>query len=250
MEVRAIAIVLLLLLTLRVANSTCIKKQVTSCISLPSNPTCLGASLSSVSGFTHTSTVFANDSLTVDEVTEKLKLWSGLKAAPKCWEVIQPFLCSVYMPRCNSTDFTVERPSRELCLKTRTPCDIVRKISGWPFFLDCNQLDIFSANCTENSYEKKEISFDTTSRCNSPLVKTDNVKSWYSEVEGCGVQCQNPLFTEKEHEEVHIIIAVFGSLCLVCTLFTMRFSSLSSSIGRLPVVTPPSFSSSSMPASS
>lgn len=221
MEVRAIAIVLLLLLTLRVANSTCIKKQVTSCISLPSNPTCLGASLSSVSGFTHTSTVFANDSLTLDEVTEKLKLWSGLKAAPKCWEVIQPFLCSVYMPRCNSTDLTVERPSRELCLKTRTPCDIIRKISGWPFFLDCNQLDIFSANCTENSYEKKEISFDTTSRCNSPLVKTDNVKSWYSEVEGCGVQCQNPLFTEEEHEEVHIIIAVFGSLCLVCTLFTM-----------------------------
>lgn len=73
----------------------------------------------------------------------------------------------------------------------------------------------------ENSYEKKEISFDTTSRCNSPLVKTDNVKSWYSEVEGCGVQCQNPLFTEEEHDEVHIFIAVFGSLCLVCTLFTM-----------------------------
>lgn len=148
MEVRAIAIVLLLLLTLRVANSTCIKKQVTSCISLPSNPTCLGASLSSVSGFTHTSTVFANDSSTLDEVTEKLKLWSGLKAAPKCWEVIQPFLCSVYMPRCNNTDLAVERPSRELCLKMRTPCDIIRKISGWPFFLDCNQLDIFSANCT------------------------------------------------------------------------------------------------------
>lgn len=148
MEVRAISIVLLLLQTLRIANSTCIKKQVTSCISLPSNPTCLGASLSAVSGFTHTSTVFANDSSTLDEVTEKLKLWSGLKAAPKCWEVIQPFLCSVYMPRCNSTDLTVERPSRELCLKTRTPCDIVRKISGWPFFLDCNQLDIFSANCT------------------------------------------------------------------------------------------------------
>lgn len=148
MEVHAIAILLLLLQTLRIANSTCIKKQVTSCISLPSNPTCLGASLSAVSGFTHTSTVFANDSSTLDEVTEKLKLWSGLKAAPKCWEVIQPFLCSVYMPRCNSTDLTVERPSRELCLKTRTPCDIVRKISGWPFFLDCNQLDIFSANCT------------------------------------------------------------------------------------------------------
>lgn len=159
MEVRAIAVVLLLLLTLRVANSTCIKKQVTSCISLPSNPTCLGASLSSVSGFTHTSTVFANDSLTLDEVTEKLKLWSGLKAAPKCWEVIQPFLCSVYMPRCNNTDLAVERPSRELCLKMRTPCDIIRKISGWPFFLDCNQLDIFSANCTVCSLIYFKIAF-------------------------------------------------------------------------------------------
>ena len=52
-------------------------------------------------------------------------------------------------------------------------------------------------------------------------MKTDNKNSWYQDIDGCGVQCQNPLFTEEEHHKVHIFIAVFGSLCMACTLFTV-----------------------------
>ncbi len=65
------------------------------------------------------------------------------------------------------------------------------------------------------------LNFNTTGTCEKPLVPTKNQNSWYPEVEGCGIQCQNPLFTEEEHEEVHIFIAVFGSLCMACTLFTV-----------------------------
>ena len=36
--------------------------------------------------------------------------WQNLKSVPKCWAVIQPFLCALYMPRCENG--TVELPSQ------------------------------------------------------------------------------------------------------------------------------------------
>ena len=57
--------------------------------------------------------------------------------------------------------------------------------------------------------------------CELPLVATENENSWYNGVDGCGIQCTNPLFTDAEHKEVHTFIAVMGSLCLLCSLFTI-----------------------------
>lgn len=53
------------------------------------------------------------------------------------------------------------------------------------------------------------------------MVRTDNPKSWYEDVEGCGIQCQNPLFTEAEHQDMHSYIAAFGAVTGLCTLFTL-----------------------------
>ncbi|KAK3088510.1 hypothetical protein FSP39_020004 [Pinctada imbricata] len=202
---------------LRYTSATnCLKNLTsgTSCVAMTTT-SCLGASVS----FTHTYLGFANDSSTLAEVDEKLTLWSGLKAAPKCWEVIQPFLCSVYLPKCDNVAGKVEYPSKEMCEKTRDPCSIVAHINGWPWFLECEQSH-FLDNCVEHTYED-DVSFNKTGQCNSPLVRTDNQQSWYEEVEGCGIQCQNPLFTEAEHDQVHTFIAVFGSFCIICTLFTI-----------------------------
>lgn len=52
-------------------------------------------------------------------------------------------------------------------------------------------------------------------------MRTDNPGSWYNDVDGCGVPCDNPLFTPEQHREVHTFVAVFGSICLACTLFTV-----------------------------
>ena len=38
--------------------------------------------------------------------------WQNLKSVPKCWAVIQPFLCALYMPRCDNG--MVELPSQVL----------------------------------------------------------------------------------------------------------------------------------------
>ncbi|KAG7497666.1 smoothened-like [Solea senegalensis] len=183
-------------------------KKTTTCEALKYN-TCLGSPLP----YTHTSLVLAEDSTTQEEAFEKLTMWSGLRNAPRCWSVIQPLLCAVYMPKCENGH--VELPSQSLCLATRRPCSIVDQERGWPNFLKC---DHFPVGC---SNEVQKLKFNTSGQCEAPLVKTDIQSSWYKDVEGCGIQCDNPLFTEAEHNDMHIYIAYFGTITLLCTFFTL-----------------------------
>jgi len=57
--------------------------------------------------------------------------------------------------------------------------------------------------------------------CHRPLVATKSEISWYPYVDGCGLQCENVLFTETDHERAHVFIAVTGSVCFICTLFAV-----------------------------
>ncbi|XP_070610602.1 protein smoothened [Erythrolamprus reginae] len=172
---------------------------------------CLGSPLP----YAATSTLLAGDSSSQAEAHDKLLLWSGLRNAPRCWDVIQPLLCAVYMPKCQ--DGQVELPSQTLCQATRGPCTIVERERGWPDFLKCTT-DRFPEGCPN---EVQNIKFNSSGRCEAPLVQTDNPKSWYEDVEGCGIQCQNPLFTQKEHHEMHTYIAAFSSVTIFCTFFTL-----------------------------
>ncbi|KAL8222538.1 UNVERIFIED_CONTAM: hypothetical protein K2H54_077289 [Gekko kuhli] len=119
------------------------------------------------------------------------------------------------MPKCE--DGMVELPSQTLCQATRGPCAIVERERGWPDFLKCTT-DRFPEGCPN---EVQNIKFNSSGQCEAPLVRTDNPKSWYEDVEGCGIQCQNPLFTEKEHREMHTYIAAFSSVTIFCTFFTL-----------------------------
>ncbi|XP_037616227.1 smoothened homolog [Sebastes umbrosus] len=183
-------------------------KKTSTCEALKYN-TCLGSPLP----YTHTSLVLAEDSTTQEEAFEKLTMWSGLRNAPRCWSVIQPLLCAIYMPKCENG--RVELPSQSLCLATRRPCSIVDQERGWPSFLKC---DKFPVGC---SNEVQKLKFNMSGQCEAPLVKTDIQSSWYKDVEGCGIQCDNPLFTEEEHNDMHAYIAYFGTITLLCTFFTL-----------------------------
>ncbi|XP_037099547.1 smoothened homolog [Syngnathus acus] len=183
-------------------------KATTTCEALKYN-TCLGSPLP----YTHTSLVLAEDSSSQEEAFEKLTMWSGLRNAPRCWSVIQPLLCAVYMPKCEND--RVELPSQSLCLATRRPCSIVDQERGWPNFLKCEKFPVGCSN------EVQKLKFNTSGQCEAPLVKTDIQSSWYKDVEGCGIQCDNPLFTEEEHDDMHAYIAYFGTITLLCTFFTL-----------------------------
>ncbi|KAM3832816.1 LOW QUALITY PROTEIN: protein smoothened [Vipera latastei] len=187
---------------------------------------CLGSPLP----YAATSTLLAGDSSSQAEAHDKLLLWSGLRNAPRCWDVIQPLLCAVYMPKCE--DGKVELPSQTLCQATRGPCTIVERERGWPDFLKCTT-DRFPEGCPN---EVQNIKFNSSGRCEAPLVQTENPKSWYEDVEGCGIQCQNPLFTQKEHREMHVYIAAFSSITILCTFFTLDFVADWKNSNRYPAV--------------
>lgn len=196
---------------------------------------------------------------------------AGLRNAPRCWSVIQPLLCAIYMPKCENG--RVELPSKSLCLATRKPCSIVDRERGWPSFLKCDKFPVGCSVCLTvrlllpeeklvlflcllpvrpevrsgaedlgllagtNPWpmittfdiicifywqnEMSKLKFNTSGQCEAPLVKTDIQSSWYKDVEGCGIQCDNPLFTEEEHNDMHAYIAYFGTITLLCTFFTL-----------------------------
>lgn len=72
----------------------------------------------------------------------------------------------------------------------------------------------------------RELRFNTTGQCASPLVSTEKESSWYKGVEGCGIQCANPIFTPEEHEDLHRFIATVGGVCLACAALTVVSSAL------------------------
>ena len=118
------------------------KMSVPGCEQLQTK-TCLGSTLP----YSHTSLALINDSRTQADVENMLTLWAGLRHAPKCWEVVQPFLCAVYMPECNTSGHFVYLPGKEVCAVTREPCRIVESTRGWPSFLQCDNKH-FIKGCT------------------------------------------------------------------------------------------------------
>jgi len=93
---------------------------------------------------------FTGDVAHQKDVQTSLQQWSALRTVPQCWEVIQPLLCSVYLPRCKFDNVSnvslVQKPSREQCDIVQTRCRIVEMYGGWPEFLKCDQKH-FSKGC-------------------------------------------------------------------------------------------------------
>lgn len=69
-------------------------------------------------------------------------------------------------------------------------------------------------------YQVTELQLNE-SACKRPLVATKHESSWYEGIEGCGIQCENPIFTTEEHTRIHRFVGAFGSLSFTCSLFTM-----------------------------
>jgi hypothetical protein len=64
--------------------------------------------------------------------------------------------------------------------------------------------------------EGRDLKFNSTGQCKPPLVSTEVVASFYPGVEGCGLQCSDPLYSKEEHESMQNTIFV---LAITCALF-------------------------------
>ncbi|KAL1465105.1 hypothetical protein WDU94_004699 [Cyamophila willieti] len=170
-------------------------------------PICLGTKLP----YNFTTTSLVPDVADQQEAQERLKRWQGLKYIPKCWAVIQSFLCALYMPKCE--DNVVSVPSQEVCKLLSGPCRIVAQELSSEF--NC-QNGTGTKNSRSCKNEGRDLKFNSTGQCKPPLVSTEVVASFYPGVEGCGLQCSDPLYTQEENRTLENTI--FG-LAITCSLF-------------------------------
>uniref|UniRef100_A0A336K3M0 Protein smoothened n=1 Tax=Culicoides sonorensis TaxID=179676 RepID=A0A336K3M0_CULSO len=176
--------------------------------------TCFGSPLP----YNYTS-ISLTDSFSQEHTLETLYSYQALKHVPKCWAVIQPFLCAVFLPKCeeiNGENF-VYLPSLEMCRKTQDPCRILYNTTYFPEFLKCKE-EHFPTKCNN---DVREMKFNATGQCLSPMVAADNPSSYYKDIEGCGIQCQNPLYTDDEHRQIHKLVAWGSCVCLLFNVFTI-----------------------------
>ncbi|KAL3273872.1 hypothetical protein HHI36_015298 [Cryptolaemus montrouzieri] len=173
--------------------------------------TCLGAKLPYKS-----TTLNLTDLETQEKVQEQLLLlYQYLRYVPKCWAIIQPFLCALYMPNCSND--LVNLPSREMCEITVEHCKIFLNTTVFPEILNCNNDMLFPSKCKNDVHLMK---FNTTGYCMDPLIKTDKQDWYYPGIEGCGLKCKDSLYTETEHHQIHKLIGYCAFICILCTLFT------------------------------
>uniref|UniRef100_A0A182YN57 Protein smoothened n=1 Tax=Anopheles stephensi TaxID=30069 RepID=A0A182YN57_ANOST len=177
--------------------------------------TCLGSNLPYPS-----ISLDLTDSYSQEETQTKLFQYKALINVPKCWAVIQPFLCAVFTPKCEKINGQemVYLPSLEMCKITLEPCRILYNTSFFPEFLKCNQT-LYPSKC--NNDVREEMKFNATGQCQKPLVAADLPANYYKEIDGCGVQCKDPLYTDHEHRQIHKLVAWGASVCLAFNLFTL-----------------------------
>ncbi|XP_013199378.2 protein smoothened isoform X1 [Amyelois transitella] len=153
------------------------------------------------------------------QIQAQLELYKQLINVPKCWAVIQPFLCATFMPKCEEIlgQDMVYLPSFEMCKITMEPCAIVYNTTYFPSFLKCNT-SYFPTKCETPA---REMKFNTTGKCIEPLIHTDKVQHFYEGISGCGLPCRDPLYTEDEHQQIHRLVAWGAGICLALNLLTV-----------------------------
>ncbi|XP_011695451.1 PREDICTED: protein smoothened isoform X2 [Wasmannia auropunctata] len=174
--------------------------------------TCMGTKLP----YAFTTLDLIPERVTQDIIEERLYLLQALKHVPKCWAVVQPFLCSLFMPKC--TNDVVELPPQEMCKMVSGPCRMLINHTIWPSFAKCDNTKLFPRSCQNDI---RELKFNISGKCLKPLVPTDNALSIFDGVEGCGTQCYDPLYTPDEHNQIHSFIIWAASICCTFNLFTI-----------------------------
>ena len=147
--------------------------------------------------------------------------WSGLSLVPGCWASVQPLLCAVFHPRCDQETRTTRLVPRSLCRAAVRPCRVLTSVlPQLPPFLDCDNDEIFSEGCEQDSRSER-ARFNLSTTCVAPLVQTRASSAYWSQVEECGLRCQSPLLTSSEYDSVHSFIAAGATLSLLCSLFAV-----------------------------
>lgn len=158
--------------------------------------------------------------LVINDIHLYLSRWKVLRSIPQCWKVLQSILCASFFPRCDIENRRVMLPNYDMCKLTRSPCRLIEKHYKWPDFLsDCNNSNLFP-NCP-NEYTDLKFNSSETPKCHSPLVNSNDTNIWHNHIDGCALQCHNPIYSEDEHQKVSHFIKYAASISLIANLFAV-----------------------------
>lgn len=192
----------------------CVREATSKCEELEYTKQCFGQNIPYPS-----TTLDLTNYFSQDQSLEKLITYQALKHLPKCWSAIQPFLCAVFFPKCekiNGVDI-VYLPSLEMCKKTIDPCRILYNSSYFPEFLKCNETN-FPSKCNNDAWDMK---FNLTGQCLPPLVPVEHPANNFKGIEGCGLQCKDPLYTDDEHRTIQTTILCCAIFCFAIHWFVI-----------------------------
>lgn len=65
------------------------------------------------------------------------------------------------------------------------------------------------------------MKFNLTGQCLSPLVIAEDPSNSYKDIEGCGLECKDPLYTDDEHRQIRKLIGWGAGICLALHLFAL-----------------------------
>ncbi|RWS05379.1 smoothened-like protein, partial [Dinothrombium tinctorium] len=153
------------------------------------------------------------------DIHEYLAKWKILKSIPRCWMKLQSLLCTSLLPKCDENNDMVNVASQELCKLALGPCRVIESNFDHeiPPFFKCNNFSLFPPSC-RNEYT--DLKFNSSGvRCSLPLVGTDDSNIWYQDIEGCALQCYDPLYSHEDHRKIETFIFRGSILSFLCTLF-------------------------------
>lgn len=106
-------------------------------------------------------------------------------------------------------------PSLEMCRITLEPCRMLYNASFFPRFMQCNET-FFPTKCNN---DVREMKFNGNGQCVRPLVEAESSSTFYKDIDGCGIQCKDPLYTDDEHEYVHFLNGWGIVICIIFNLY-------------------------------
>ena len=139
-----------------------------------------------------------------------------LRHIPKCWAIVQSFVCSLFLPNCYND--LVDLPSQETCRLVLGPCRTVLNHTIWPNFIKCEDTKLFPPGCRN---DHRDVKFNNSGKCLEPLIPTDNPLALFEGIDGCGLPCSDPLYSNDEQKQIHSFIAWAAGICFLFNFFTV-----------------------------
>lgn len=123
------------------------------------------------------------------------------------------------MPKCEKIENRemVYLPSLNMCKIVMDACRLFNNTSYFPEFFRCDE-KLYPPNCNN---DVREMKFNVTGQCLKPLVPAESSSNFYKDIDGCGMQCKNPLYTDDEHQQIHRLIGWGSSICLGFNIFAV-----------------------------